>query len=158
VIFWSEGNSVNGSVYWCCRFCPENENREILVPVPIEGDTTYPFLLVSLPGNKPNLHAVPLNTNLSTNTIFCRYQNIDVFKDFCNVSDAKAFDRIYSIGSRKNDSDFYDADKVYKEYSDYYSNEIKKYFGGDEYKVFSRVLLYSLIDFDTSKVDGIFDH
>jgi len=157
VIFWSEGNNVNGSVYWCCRFCPENE-KEILVPVSIEGDTTDPFLLVSLPGNKPNLHAVPLNTNLSTNNIFCRYQNIDVFNDWCNVSDAKAFDRIDAIGSKNNDHNFYDAVTVELEYSDLYSNENKKYLGDDEYKVFSRVWLYSLIDFDTSKVDGIFDH
>jgi len=74
VIFWSEGYNVNGSVYWCCGFCPDNENSEILVPVPVEGDTTDPFLLVSLPGNKPNLHAVPLNTNLSTKALFCRFQ------------------------------------------------------------------------------------
>ena len=80
-ILWDEAfQHRDGSLRWC-------SSPEFLVPVPLDsGDVTKPFVLVSLAGDKPNLHALPLDAKVNTITL-CQvpeslYQKKCGFKNF----------------------------------------------------------------------------
>jgi len=64
IILWDEVYLDPGyGLKWC-------SNPKFILPVPLDsGDTSQPFVLVSFPGAKPNLHAVPLDANVTTEAL-----------------------------------------------------------------------------------------
>jgi len=78
-ILWDEAfQELDGSLRWCSL-------PEVRVPVPLNsGDTTQPFVLVSIAGDKPNLHAVPLDAQLNTTTLCQVAENL--YRNKCGIA------------------------------------------------------------------------
>jgi hypothetical protein len=64
VIIWSFAyeDKNTGAVNWCSQEMKffESKNDTCRVPLPVSGDTSVPFLLVTFPMEKPDLRAVGL--------------------------------------------------------------------------------------------------
>lgn len=74
-ILWDEVIfKPDGGLYWC--------STSVKVPIEVmSGDLTKPFFLVSLAGSKPNLHALPLDSDVETEA-FCQLRD-NVFNTLC---------------------------------------------------------------------------
>ncbi|CAB3383668.1 Hypothetical predicted protein [Cloeon dipterum] len=89
-IIWDQGffDKLNGKFMWCrSDIDPLQPGATIPIPVTVNATTKQDFvMLVSLPGAKPNLHAVPATDELMYQTnVFCRFQDFVVNKCLTNV-------------------------------------------------------------------------
>jgi len=64
-ILWGEATKVGDQLFWC------EGNATVAVPVAVNGSTSEPFLLISLPQEKPNLNAVSVGSNMKLQIVFC---------------------------------------------------------------------------------------
>ncbi|XP_065334759.1 uncharacterized protein LOC135936017 [Cloeon dipterum] len=82
-IIWDQGfyDKLNDKFMWCrSDLGPSHPGAKIPIPVAVNVTTKEDFvMLVSLPGAKPNLHAVPVSEQLKYETnVFCRFQDFVV--------------------------------------------------------------------------------
>jgi hypothetical protein len=60
----------NGTLNWCTKNL-ENNNKSHPVPVPVEGRTDKPFVLMSWPSKTPNLHAADVVDAYNATELHC---------------------------------------------------------------------------------------
>jgi len=71
-ILWNFAYEVDGRLMWCCGSGSQNVHP---VPVPVAGNLTEPFFLVSTKENdKITLRAVPTNYNQFVSPIVCKIE------------------------------------------------------------------------------------
>jgi len=73
-IMWGFAGNKSGQMEWCVgEEDGFSKDYRPLVPIPVQGDTSKPHFLVSLPEPLPNLHAVGLEDNIQISTVYCMF-------------------------------------------------------------------------------------
>jgi len=96
-ILWGEATKIGDQLFWC------EGNATVAVPVTVNGNTSEPFLLVSLPQEKPNLNAVSVGSNMKLQILYCLHspeikQKCDSGRRSKVLSPLEKFVETYGIG------------------------------------------------------------
>lgn len=77
-ILWGEVEDVSGELFWC------HGGEKLPSEAVVNGRSSMaePFFLASLPGEEPNLNAIPLRSNVTFEVVQCMYAQ-SIFKQ-CN--------------------------------------------------------------------------